>query len=246
MKRILIFAFMLFASLSCGNCGKPVVGISCGHKDTGSDYLSEKYSKAILRAGGVPVIIPTVSTAEEAADIVGKLDGVLFSGGSDIPPSWYGEEILNETVNTNPARDLSDSLLVRAALDSGKPILGICRGSQILNVLLGGTLYQDIPSQLPEAHAHKGVSHKIDLVEGGFLKDIFEVDSLTVNSTHHQAVKELAPGAKIAAISDDGIIEAWETPQILAVQFHPESLLAEDDKWLPLFEAAIARPLGRI
>lgn len=236
MKRILIFAAMVFVAVSCGRSGHPIVGISCGHNDSGSDYLSENYSRAILRAGGIPVIIPTVSSEEDAADIVSKLDGVLFSGGSDIPPSWYGEDVLNETVKTNPTRDRSDSLLARAALASGKPILGICRGGQMLNVLLGGNLYQDIPSQLPEAHIHKGASHKIGLVEGGFLKDIFGADSLTVNSTHHQAVRELAPGAKITALSDDGIVEAWETDQIRAVQFHPEALLAEDDQWLPLFK----------
>lgn len=245
MKWFLFFAPLLFMPLSCGKGGKPVVGISCNHKESGGDYLSENYSKAILRAGGIPFIIPTVSSEQEAADILAKLDGVVFSGGSDIPPSWYGEELLNETVKLNPIRDRSDSLLAKATLASGKPILGICRGSQILNVLLGGTLYQDIPSQLPEAHTHKGVSHKIGLEKGSFLKEIFGTDSLTVNSTHHQAVKDLAPGAKLAALSDDGIVEAWETPQVRAVQFHPESLLAEDDKWLPLFESFVADAFAR-
>ena len=226
---------------SCGRGGKPVVGISCSYKASGGDYLSEHYTRAILRAGGVSVIIPTISSEEDAAGIVAKLDGVVFSGGEDIAPSWYGEAVLNETVKVVPIRDRSDSLLARAALASGKPILGICRGGQMVNVLLGGNLYQDIPSQLPEAHTHKGVSHGIGLEEGSFLKDIFGEDSLTVNSTHHQAVRDLAPGVKLAALSDDGIVEAWETPQVWAVQFHPESLLAEDDRWLPLFQTFIDR-----
>lgn len=241
MKRILIFAALLLLALSCGKSGKPVIGISCNHKDTGIDYLSKNYSQAILRAGGIPVIIPTISSEEEAAGMIEKLDGILFSGGEDVPPSWYGEEIWNETVEMMPQRDRSDSLLARAALSAGIPILGICRGEQLLNVLLGGKLYQDIPSQLPDAHTHRGITHAIGLEDGCFLKDILKVDSIMVNSRHHQAVKELAPGAKLAALSDDGIVEAWENPQVWAVQFHPEALLREDDRWLPLFQAFIAR-----
>lgn len=241
MKRILLFAAMILLALSCGRSGKPVVGISCNYEAPGRDYLSVNYSRAILKAGGIPVILPTISSEEDATELISKLDGVLFSGGEDVPPSWYGEAVWNETVEMEPIRDHSDSLLVRAALSAGKPILGICRGEQLMNVLLGGSLYQDIPSQLPEAHTHRGVSHKIGLEEGSFLKDIFGVDSLSVNSFHHQAAKELAPGAKLAALSDDGIIEAWESPQVWAVQFHPEALLAKDDKWLPFFQAFIAK-----
>ena len=107
--------------------------------------------------------------------------------------------------------------------------------------ILGGSLYQDIPTQLPEAHVHRGVYHPIGLMEGGFLEKIYGKDSLLVNSRHHQAVKDPAPGIKIIAWSDDGIIEAWENPQVWAVQFHPESLLQEDKAWLKFFKAYLMR-----
>lgn len=242
MKRILLLSALALALFSCGKNGRPLVGISsCNYVEAGLDFSPVNYAQAILKAGGIPVIIPTLSTEEQACDMLSKLDALVLSGGEDVPPSWYGEEILNETVVLQPVRDRSDSLLARAALASGKPVLGICRGGQLLNVLLGGNMYQDIPTQLPQGHTHRGVYHPIGLQKGSFLEGIFRADSLTVNSTHHQAAKDLAPGVKLAALSDDGIVEAWENPQIWAVQFHPEAMLPEDEKWLPLFEAFIER-----
>lgn len=238
------FALLLSTSvlmlLSCREAGRPLVGITCSRTESGSDRLSSSYSEAIRRAGGIPLIIPTVAERSEAEAILERLDGIIFSGGEDVNPAWYGEEILNETVEVNPVRDRSDSLLGRAALDSGKPILAICRGEQLLNVLLGGSLYQDIPSQLPEAHTHRGVKHMVALEKGGFLETLFGTDSLLVNSSHHQAVKVLSPGARKAATSDGGVIEAWENGQVLAVQFHPEGLVREDDKWLSLFSCFVS------
>lgn len=241
MKRFLLIFAVILAALSCGRNGRPLVGISCNFLEPGIDFSYENYSNAILKAGGIPVNIPTLSTEEQARDLLSRLDAIILSGGEDVPPSWYGEEIWNETVVLQPIRDRSDSLLGRAALASGKPILGICRGGQLLNVLLGGNMYQDIPSQVAGAHTHRGVNHSIGLEKGSFLDKIFGADSLTVNSTHHQAAKDLAPGVKLAALSDDGIVEAWENGQVWSVQFHPEAMLAEDDRMLPLFEAFIHR-----
>ena len=239
-NRFLILALLLLAC-ACGRRSAPLVGISCSHSGSTTDALSQNYSQAILRAGGIPVIIPTLGSAEEAERVLARLDGIVFSGGEDVNPAWYGEEVLNETVGINHPRDHSDSLLARAALRSGKPVLAICRGEQLMNVILGGSLYQDIPSQIPEAHEHRGVSHKIELQGESILSRIFGPDSLTVNSRHHQAVKVPAPDIRVTAWSDDGIVEAWETKQIWAVQFHPEGLLREDDSWLPLFSAFIDR-----
>ena len=172
-----------------------------------------------------------------------KLDGLVLSGGEDVNPIWYGEGVWNETVECDLVRDRSDSLLSRAALASGKPVLAIYRGSQLMNVVLGGSLWQDLPSQRPGPVVHGGgATHPVSVAEGSFLSRIYGTDSLQVNSWHHQAVKDEAPGITVISRSEDGIVEAWETPQIWAVQFHPEKLLAEgDDNWLPLFRAFIER-----
>ena len=237
MKKILLFAAAALALAACGRKA-PLVGISCSQYDWQYNLLRVTYTGAIAKAGGIPVILPTVSSDEQAEQLLSKLDGIVFSGGEDVSPAWYGESVLNATVEVDTLRDVSDSLLVRAAVRSGKPILAICRGSQLLNVLLGGSLYQDIPSQLPDNIGHGGATHRIGLVSDGFLAKLFGPDSLTVNSFHHQAVKDQAPGIKIAAYAPDGIVEAWETPQVTAVQFHPEAMLAEGDTlWLKLFSS---------
>ena len=241
MRRILSLAFVLLAACACGRVAPPLVGISCSQSGPRTDALSRNYSEAILRAGGTPVILPTLTTEEQAAQVLARLDGIVFSGGEDVNPGWYGEGILNGTVEVNASRDRSDSLLARAALRSGKPILAICRGEQLMNVMLGGSLWQDIPAQQPQAREHRGTVHKIGLSAEGFLARLYGPDSLQVNSRHHQAVKDPAPGIRIAARADDGLIEAWETPQVWAVQFHPEALLLEEGHWLTLFSAWLER-----
>jgi len=186
----------------------------------------------------VPVILPTVQTAAQAEELLSRLDGIVFSGGEDVSPAYYGETKLNSTVECDSIRDLSDSLLARAALRSGKPVLAICRGSQLMNVMLGGSLYQDIPSQRPDAVVHADTTHLVGLEPGSLLYRLYGPDSLKVNSFHHQAVKAEAPGITVVARAADGIVEAWETPQVTAVQFHPEKMLAAgDDSWLAFFEA---------
>lgn len=236
MKRfVLLFAIAVVAG--CAPNG-PSIGIS----SYATGDIPPAYTDAVAKGGGVPVVMPVVSSREEADAIIAAVDGVLFSGGEDINPAWYGEEVLNETVEVNSLRDFSDSLLVRAALASGKPILAICRGEQLMNVLLGGSLYQDIPSQVPETVGHSGTTHKIGIEEGSILANLFGTDSLEVNSTHHQAVKDVAPGLTVTAYSSDGIVEAYEGDNLIAVQFHPEKLVAAgDDRWLELFELFISR-----
>lgn len=238
----ILLAGLLFAGTACRRNAAPTVGISCGRNEAGGDALGARYVQAVLRGGGVPFIIPTVETPEQAEAVLARLDGIVFSGGEDVNPAWYGESVWNESVQVNPVRDRSDSLLVRAAVASGKPILAICRGQQLVNVVLGGSLYQDIPTQLPDARPHRGgFTHKIGAVPGSFLDRVFGPDSLTVNTWHHQAVKAVAPGLKVVARADDGIVEAMESDQVWAVQFHPESLLLSDDSWLPLFRAFTGR-----
>lgn len=242
MRRFfLVLAFVLIA-VGCARKA-PLIGISCARSGNGASLLGTAYSEAISKAGGIPVVIPTISSQADAQAILARLDGIVFSGGEDLNPAWYGETVLNETVQVDSLRDYSDSLLARAALSCGKPILGICRGEQLMNVILGGSLYQDIPSQLPHNSGHGGgARHKIGLEEGSTLAQIFGLDSLEVNSFHHQGVKVPAPGIRITARGDDGFVEAFETRQILAVQFHPEKMLQQgDERWLALFEAFVSR-----
>lgn len=217
---------------------QPLIGISCGRSSqTGAVTLSQDYPSAIERAGGIPVVFPTVSDEAAAEALVASVDGVLFSGGPDLDPSYYGETFWNETVKVDTLRDVSDLLLMKAALVAGKPILAICRGEQLMNVVLGGSLIQDIPTQVDTLVAHRGdVLHRIAVEKGSVLYDLFGQDSLTVNSSHHQAVNRVAPGVRVTARAEDGIVEAYEYgDQVVAYQFHPERLARKDDAWLALF-----------
>ncbi len=242
MKRLLL----LFSVLALTSCAyrAPLIGISGSYasEGVGSTTLNTNYSQAISKAGGVPVVIPTLSSREEADAVLAKLDGIVFSGGEDLDPSFYGEEKLNETVFVDTVRDVSDVFLAQAALASKKPILAICRGEQLMNVVLGGSLYQDLAEQKPENVGHGGTVHKILAEPGSLLAKLYGTDSLEVNSSHHQAVKDVAPGLVVTAYSSDGVVEAYEGNNLIAVQFHPEKLVrAGDNKWLEFFKVFIAR-----
>lgn len=238
MKRILLLTMLLIAA-SCARQQAPLVGVSCSRYHS-TNLLPETYTNAIAAAGGVPVILATVDNPDAARSVMEKLDGLLLSGGEDVNPAWYGEEVLNSTVEFDSVRDRSDSLLLAAALQAGKPVLAICRGSQLANVFLGGTLYQDIPTQLPGSLEHSGDRlHTIGLEPGSFLARAYGADSLEVNSFHHQCVKDLGKGITVTARSEDGIVEAWEAPGITAVQFHPEKMLPDNPFWLAFFQAYI-------
>ena len=150
-------------------------------------------------------------------------------------------------MDVDTLRDVSDILLAKAALASGKPILAICRGEQLMNVVLGGSLYQDIPTQVDTLVKHGGGTwHKIGVEKGSALYDLFGQDSLTVNSFHHQAVKDVAPGIRVTAYSPNGIVEAYEYGnQVIAVQFHPEGMIRTDDSWLSLFKLFVKKASRR-
>lgn len=243
MKKILPLCLFLLAAAGCASLRPPVIGISSSCSAAGASSVPATYVNAIRQAGGVALVIPVTDTPEQAHQLMQTLDGIVFSGGEDINPAWYGETPLNETVSVNPRRDHSDSLLARAALGSGKPILAICRGEQLMNVILGGSLYQDLPVQHAAGIAHRsGNFHAIGLEEGGLLARLYGTDSLMVNSFHHQAVKTPFPGMRVTARAADGIIEAYETDQVNAVQFHPEKMLGDGDaSWLAYFKAFVQR-----
>ena len=220
----------------------PVIGISCSRYSTGLTYLSTAYSDAVVKAGGVALVIPTVGSQAEADAVLEVLDAIVLSGGEDISPAWYGEEVLNATVSIDPVRDYSDSLLASGALSRGMPVLAICRGEQLVNVLLGGSLYQDLPTQVGSDVAHRGAMHPIVLERESILYELFGKDTLIVNSSHHQAVKTPAPGIHITAHSLDGVVEAYEADNVVAVQFHPEVMVKDgEDAFLALFSNLVQR-----
>ena len=228
---------------------KPIIAIS----NDANIYLEEKnvpriiacpasYAQAVAAAGGVPLL-----TCEQCpAEIETISDGLLLTGGKDIEPALYHEELQYDTVKTDEIRSAFEVELAKAFLDAGKPVFGVCRGSQLLNALLGGTIYQDLPEQLGFIHFDRALRHYVEAVPGSILHRLFGA-RFRVNSTHHQSVHQLAPGLKATALSPEGIIEAYEheSRPIFACQFHPErlSLLTDDHRtpdFLPLFEYFVA------
>ncbi len=192
------------------------------------------YVAGVSEAGGVPVILPPI--AEMAGEMARGIDGLVLCGGSDLDPGYYGEEPLPELGPTIPERDAFEMAMVEHALRRGIPIFGICRGLQVLNVALGGTLYQDLPSQLhPDLIAHRQQmpkwqwTHEVKVDEGSRIAGIMGTDALRVNSYHHQAIKDLAGPLQAVARSSDGVIEAVEYRDlserwILGVQWHAEAM----------------------
>jgi len=240
LKRAALVFLTLAALFSCGREYKPLIGISSSRTSSGSSLVSETYIHAVRLAGGIPVLLPQTRDSLAAEELITRCDGIIFSGGEDIAPARYGEKVWNGTVEVDSLRDVSDLLLARTAVRLRKPVFGICRGAQLMNVVLGGTLYQDLPSQVGTVHSD--TTHRILVKGGSFLSRLMKKDTLTVNSYHHQAVKDPAPGVCISARAEDGVVEAFEADGVMAVQFHPEKAIKKGDtSWLPLFQEFIRR-----
>lgn len=213
--------------------------------------VGETYTRAVHRAGGVPLIIPPLTQERDWAPLLERLDGLLLTGGEDIAPGRYGQTHEAWTGRFDSERDASELGLVRTWLPSGKPLLAICRGHQVLNVALGGSLYQDVMAHVPNALDHAYVPgrpmeqtvHTVDLAPGSRLAAILAGDHFAVNSAHHQAVLQAGTGLDVVARAPDQIVEAIELvrhPFCIGVQWHPEAMLRLSDTMLPLFEAFIA------
>lgn len=212
--------------------GKPVIGVSV------TSTTKNTCTRSIELAGGIPVILALTEDPAVMDDMLDGLDGLMFSGGEDIDPSWYEAEKSEKCGNANQARDLFELMLFKKATDRNIPILGVCRGQQLINVAMGGTLYQDLPSEKPSDIKH-GVyensfvpAHDISIEAGSLLSELLGATRYGVNSRHHQAIDKLASGLKATAWSPDGVIEAVEAypvNQIMAVQFHPELNSAAGD-----------------
>ncbi len=217
----------------------PIIGISGSHNIADRQlFVRENYMQSVLRAGGIPVLLPEIEDKETAAQILAHLDGLLLAGGGDILPSRYGEETLPACGEADEQRDVFELLMIPMAISQKMPIFGICRGIQVLNVAMGGTLIQDIESQkgIPTGvHQQKPPYgepvHAVHFEQGSLFEQITGTKSMQTNSMHHQAVKDIAPGLQVDGQADDGMIEAVSAignPRIFAVQFHPEYLSDHD------------------
>ena len=239
----------------------PVIGItaslkvdggSAAHQPLGRLVQSDlDYVEGVISAGGVPMILPPVAEPRMAEVLLDGIDGLLLSGGTDLDPFYYGEEWAPELGVTIPERDAFEIALVRLALERRMPVLGICRGMQILNVALGGTLYQDLPSHLgedilnhwqetPKWHP----AHEIEILHDSHLAEITGCQNAKVNSYHHQGIKELADGLAVAARSPDGVVEAVEYHDfsdqwLIGVQWHAEMMREVGIEHQNLFEAHV-------
>lgn len=232
---------------------RPLIGITCGtsaldsHARQPQDRLNRAYSRAVALAGGVPVIVPNLE--EGCEDWTSAIDGLLLSGGVDVDPALYGEMVVNSTVEVDSIRDSAELPMVRDAMNKGLPVLAICRGIQTMNVALGGSLYQDLPSQRPSTICHRQpgsrdvTTHSVSLEAGARLTDICGSREFAVNSFHHQAIRDTAPGLIVTAHAEDGVIEAVELPGerfVIGVQWHPEELVDSSAEAMRLFREFVA------
>jgi putative glutamine amidotransferase len=235
---------------------RPMIGITCdldlgagrearapGRK---SHVLYHDYVEAILASGGLPLLLPTGSDAASRTAYAELLHGLLVPGSpADVDPAYYAEEPHARLGPVNPLRTDFEIQMVRLILQRQLPVFGICGGAQVLNVALGGSLYQDIPSQVAKAYKHAGApdrAHTVDIIPNTRLAAVLGVQELRVNSMHHQAVKVPGQELVVSASARDGVIEAVEitsAPFVIGVQWHPERLYADDAPSQHLFSAFV-------
>ena len=218
----------------------PVIGITASVSDDRLSFQQKRmYCEAISANGGLPLILPPQEDASRVSQVLSLLNGLLLAGGDDIDPAYYGEETLPKCGLITPIRDTWELPLCREALRCHLPLLGICRGIQVLNVALGGSLYQDLPSQRPDSPIRhqqlqppEVATHMVRVDAQSQLAHIIGAETLQTNSHHHQAVKQLAPGLTATAWAQDGVIEGVEKqdePFCVAAQWHPERLWNQPD-----------------
>jgi putative glutamine amidotransferase len=244
----------------------PIIGITATLKED-VDAVAERplgrfvradldYVEGVAGAGGVPVVLPPVGDESAAEALIRSLDGLLLSGGSDLDPDYYGEEPVPELGVTLPERDAFEMALIGLALRRGMPVFGICRGMQVLNVALGGTLYQDLPSQWNrDLLKHRQdtpkwqPTHEVRVSEGSYIAEVMGRRSAKVNSYHHQGIRDLADGLVVTGRSTDGVIEAVEAEDLsarwlLGVQWHAEAMRGAGPQQESLFEAHVSAAEG--
>lgn len=218
--------------------------------DEGRDslWMLPGYMNGIRAAGGLPVMLPLESEESALDQFCAMCDGILLTGGHDVSPELYGQERLPVCGATSPQRDRMEVGILKRAMEAEKPVLGICRGIQLINAMLGGTLWQDLPSQRPSAITHQqrppydAPAHSVTLLKDTPLSAMLACDTLDVNSYHHQAIRRLAEPLQPMALSPDGLVEAVWHPQhrfLWGVQWHPEFSYRSDPAELKIFEAFV-------
>jgi putative glutamine amidotransferase len=219
-------------------------------------FLNSSYVRAVQDAGGVPVLLPPPLGGEARDELWTRLHGLLLTGGADIDPARFGELPHATVYDVSEARDELEFAVTESAIDAGLPVFAICRGIQVLNVALGGTLIQDVPSEIGTAIAHSQpeprheATHRVTVSGETRMAEVLGALDVRVNSFHHQAIKKLGRGLRDVAWSDDGVIEAVEMPDaqalVLGVQWHPEDLAGHDPAAARLFRALVAAAARRV
>lgn len=228
---------------------KPIIAVMPLYDEEKNSYwMLPGYMKGIEKAGGIPVILPLTANPQTLTTLAGTYDGFLLTGGQDVSPQIYGETVSHLCGSVCKERDEMERIIINEAIRLDKPVLGICRGIQILNAVLGGTLYQNLPTDYPSdtEHCQKPPYdvpiHKVKLVKSSPLSELLQKDELKVNSYHHQAIKKLSERLKSMAYSEDGLTEAVYAPNsrfIWAVQWHPEFSFESDENSMMILEEFI-------
>ncbi len=229
--------------------GRPLIGVvPLYDREKDSYWMLPGYFDGIEEAGGIPLMLPMTADGDAFERLVLSVDGVLLTGGQDVSPELYGESAKETCGEVCPARDAMEPRLAETALRLGRPILGICRGIQLLNVCLGGTLYQDLPTELEGGVSHHmeppydRAEHTVKIAEGSPLAEVLGETEIGVNSCHHQGVKRLAPALEAMARAEDGLVEAVYMPSekfVWAVQWHPEFSHKNDAHSRMIFRAFV-------
>lgn len=236
---------------------RPLIAVPTLHAERmGSQMVANHtaYLNAIEATGGIPLLIQLSRDESVLHTLYDLCQGLMLTGGVDVDPAFYGEEPHEKLGDVDPRRDEVELLLARRAIAEGKPLLGICRGIQVMNVAMGGTLYQDVQSQLAGVGEHREsglrkqwdyLAHPISIAEDSWLAGQLDASELEVNTLHHQAIKDLAVGLRITATAPDGVIEAVEGQSeqfLVGIQCHPERLWdSSDPRWRRVFAAFVER-----
>lgn len=231
---------------------RPLIGISVSYHDENKQLLlKETYADSILRAGGLPIMLPCTADEQVVSELLDHLDGIVLSGGADVNPKRFGEEVHPACGKIEEKRDAHELLLTRLAIERGLPVFGICRGMQVLAVALGATLFQDIEAQLGipvsehrQEPPYDDYKHTVRFKEGGLFARVTQTEWMLTNSMHHQSVKDAGPKIKIEGITMDGIVEAISmvgNEAVFGVQFHPEYLAHYSDFAARLFTYFIGK-----
>jgi putative glutamine amidotransferase len=235
---------------------RPIIGCATYRKRVSQDNpidvygLMPSYTEALAAAGGIPLLIPLGLSEEDLCTIFERIDGLMIPGGGDVKPETYKGQWHDTLWGIDPERDRTEFFLIRTAIEQQKPMLAICRGIQVFNVAMGGTLWEDIPGLVPDAMKHNTPNgqprnqlvHKVTVKPDSVLANALGAIECWVNSLHHQAIRKLAPGLESTATAPDGLIEAVEMTQhpfALGVQWHPENLVQDDPLMRSLFEGFV-------